>query len=599
MNQKTRDEISNEYKWDLSVIYKNIDEFNKDLESITKEIEKLDNYKNNLMNSSSNLYECLKLERDISRKIEKIYTYAHLNFDSDTSNSIYQDLYGKVTNLYQIFSEKTAYINPTILKNDYSLIEKYYEEEPGLKEFEIGLKEVFRYKPHTLSENEEQLISRFDKVFSRSSKTYEALTDTDMTYGQIKDENNNLVELTDSNYSKYIKSNDRRVRKEAFECLYKAYKQFQNTITSTYTGDIEATSSIAKIRKFNSSIEASLFNDDVNIDVYNNLINTVSNNFEPLFNYYKLKTKILGLDELHLYDTYVSVINEKPKEYSFDEAKNLVINALSVFGEKYIDDLKQAFSQKWIDIYNNKGKRGGAYSGGCYDTYPYVLLNYEGTLNDVSTLAHELGHSMHSYYSRKNNSYQDSDYKIFVAEVASTVNELLLAKYMLKNSKDRSEKLIILNNLLDLFKATIYRQTMFAEFEKDVYERSENGEILTSELLCDLYYKINQKYFGDSVYLDEEIKYEWARIPHFYYNFYVYKYATGLSAACYIVDAILSGKKDAKENYLKFLSLGGSMKPLEELKVAGVDMTDSKVVLSAIKMFEEILEEFEETYNQK
>ncbi len=332
MNQKTRDEISNEYKWDLSVIYKNIDEFNKDLESITKEIEKLDNYKNNLMNSSSNLYECLKLERDISRKIEKIYTYAHLNFDSDTSNSIYQDLYGKVTNLYQIFSEKTAYINPTILKNDYSLIEKYYEEEPGLKEFEIGLKEVFRYKPHTLSENEEQLISRFDKVFSRSSKTYEALTDTDMTYGQIKDENNNLVELTDSNYSKYIKSNDRIVRKEAFECLYKAYKQFQNTITSTYTGDIEATSSIAKIRKFNSSIEASLFNDDVNIDVYNNLINTVSNNFEPLFNYYKLKTKILGLDELHLYDTYVSVINEKPKEYSFDEAKNLVINALSVFG---------------------------------------------------------------------------------------------------------------------------------------------------------------------------------------------------------------------------------------------------------------------------
>ena len=599
MNQKTRDEISNDYKWDLSVIYKNIDEFNSDLENVTKEIEKIDEYNTNLMNNSSNLYECLKLERDLSRKIEKIYTYAHLNFDSDTSNSIYQDLYGKVTNLYQKFSEKTSFINPTILKYDYSLIEKYYEEEPKLKEFEIGLKEVFRYKPHTLSESEEQLISKFDKVFSNPSKTYEVLTDTDMTYGNIKDENGKEVELTDSNYSKYIKSNDRRVRKEAFECLYKTYKQFQNTITSTYVGDIEATSSIAKIRKFNSSIESSLFNDDVNIDVYNNLIKTVTNNFEPLFKYYNLKKKILGLDELHLYDTYVSVVNEKPKEYSFEEAKDLVINALSVFGDQYITDLKKAFTQKWIDVYNNKGKRGGAYSGGCYDTYPYVLLNFEGTLNDVSTLAHELGHSMHSYYSRKNNTYQDSDYKIFVAEVASTVNELMLAKYMLKNSKDKSEKLIILNNLLDLFKATIYRQTMFAEFEKDVYEKSENGEVLTSELLCDLYYKINKKYFGDSVVLDEQIKYEWARIPHFYYNFYVYKYATGLSAACYIVDSILSGKENAKENYLKFLSLGGSQKPLDELKVAGVDMTDSKVVLSAIKMFEEILKEFEETYSQK
>ena len=597
MNQKLREEISDEFKWDLSAIYKNIDEFNKDYDEVSKHLNEFDLYKSNLMDSSSNLYNCLMLENNLSRKISKLYTYAHLNFDADTGNSFYQDLYGKVVNLNQKFSEKVAFIDPLILKSDYSLIEKYYVEEPRLKEFEIGLKEVFRYKNHTLSEKEEEIISKFDNVFSLSGKTYEALTDTDLTYGNIKDENGNSVELTDSNYSKYIKSNDRRVRKEAFDTLYKAYSSFQNTIASTLKGDIESTSCVSKVRKFNSSIEASLFNDNINIDVYNNLINTVSNNFEPLFKYYKLKKKMLKLDEMHLYDTYVSVIDNGNKEYSFDEAKKLVLNALSVFGDKYISDLSKAFSQKWIDIYNNKGKRGGAYSGGCYDTYPYVLLNYEGTLNDVSTLAHELGHSMHSYYSRQNNSYQNSDYKIFVAEVASTVNELMLAKYMLKTTNDKNEKLIILNNLLDLFKATIYRQTMFAEFEKEIYERHENGEILTADYLNNLYYDLNKKYFGDSVILDEEIKYEWARIPHFYYNFYVYKYATGLSAACYIVQSILDGKENARENYLKFLSLGGSMEPLDELKVAGVDMTKPEVVESAIHMFEEILNEFETIYN--
>ena len=418
-----------------------------------------------------------------------------------------------------------------------------------------------------------------------------------MTYGNIIDENGESVELTDSNYNKYIKSNDRRVRKEAFDELYRVYSNFKNTICSTIKGNIEANTSIAKIRGYESAIEASLFSDNIDVSVYNNLIDTVSNNLSSLFKYYDLKKKILGLDEMHLYDTYVSIINEKPREYTFDEAKELVKKALSVLGDKYINDLNNAFTKKWIDIYNNKGKRGGAYSGGSYDTYPYVLLNFEGTLNDVSTLAHELGHSMHSYYSRLNNSYQDSNYKIFVAEVASTVNELLLSKYLLKNTSDKREKLIILNNLLDLFKATIFRQTMFAEFEKNIYEKHEKGEILTAELLCNDYYELNKKYFGNSVYVDDEIKYEWERIPHFYYYFYVYKYATGLSAACYIVNGILSGSKDALDNYLKFLTLGGSMDPLDELKVAGIDMTKPDSILSAIHMFDEILEEFEQLYN--
>lgn len=594
--QKIREEISNEFKWDLDVIYSSENEFNDELKNIEKLILNLKDYKGNLMDNASNLYNALELETNISRLLSKAHTYANCHFDSDTGNPNYQNMLGKVDNLYQKFSSESSFIEPTILKCDYDKIEQFYKEEPKLKDYETNLKETFRHKAHTLSEKEENIVSSLDKALTNASKTYEALTDTDLTHGFITDEEGKQVELTDSNYNKYLKSTNRKVRKEAFETLYKTYSNFENTICSCLTGDIETTSSIAKIRKFNSSIEASLFNDNVNIDVYNNLIDTVSNNLSPLFRYYDLKKKMLGLDEMHLYDAYVSIVNEKPKEYSFEEAKNLVLETLEIFGDDYLNNLKKAFDQKWIDIYNNKGKRGGAYSGGAYDTYPYVLLNFEGALNDVSTLAHELGHSMHSYYSRLNNSYQNSSYKIFVAEVASTVNELLLAIHMLKKSNEKREKLIILNSLLDLFKATIYRQTMFAEFEEGIYEKHEKGEILTSKVLCEYYYDLNKKYFGPNVYVDEQIKYEWERIPHFYYNFYVYKYATGLSAACFIVNNILNNVPGAKENYLKFLSLGGSLDPLDELKVAGVDMTKPEVVLSAIKMFEEILDEFEKTY---
>lgn len=597
MKQKLREEISNEYKWDLEAIYKNKEEFEDELKKIEQEIDKIDKYKDILMESSSNLLECLELDTNISRRLSKAHTYANCYFDSDTGNASYQEMLGKVNNLYQKYSEKISFIEPSILKCDYNTIQKYMEESPKLKSYERNLKEIYRFKKYILSDNEEKIISNLEKALDSSSTTYESLTDTDMTYGNIIDENGESVELTDSNYNKYIKSNDRRVRKEAFDELYRVYSNFKNTICSTIKGNIEANTSIAKIRGYNSAIEASLFSDNIDVSVYNNLIDTVSNNLSSLFKYYDLKKKILGLDEMHLYDTYVSIINEKPREYTFDEAKELVKKALSVLGDKYINDLNNAFTEKWIDIYNNKGKRGGAYSGGSYDTYPYVLLNFEGTLNDVSTLAHELGHSMHSYYSRLNNSYQDSNYKIFVAEVASTVNELLLSKYLLKNTSDKREKLIILNNLLDLFKATIFRQTMFAEFEKNIYEKHEKGEILTAELLCNDYYELNKKYFGNSVYVDDEIKYEWERIPHFYYYFYVYKYATGLSAACYIVNGILSGSKDALDNYLKFLTLGGSMDPLDELKVAGIDMTKPDSILSAIHMFDEILEEFEQLYN--
>lgn len=593
MNQKLRSEINDEYKWDLTQIYDNKELFDKDLLTCLEQINEIKNCEN-ITDSAQNLYNCLELEYNTARLLDKLYMYAHLSLDTDTTNTDAQEMVGKVRNLFKEYDSSTSFIKPTLLKEDYTLIEQYYKEEEKLKEYEVVLKDLFRYKNHTLSEEQELIVSKLSKSLNSSSNTYEMLTDSDMIFGFIKDESGNNVELTSSNYSKYLKSKNRDVRKQAFDLTYETYSKYRNTIASTYVGDIEASSTLASIYNFNSALEASLFNDEINVEVYDNLIKTVSDNLEVLYKYYEIKKRALNLDELHLYDTYVSIVDEDTKEYSFEEAKDLVKKSLNVLGENYLNDLEKAFNEKWIDIYNNKGKRSGAYSSGSYDTNPYLLLNYENTLNDVSTLAHELGHSLHSYYSKKNNNFQNSGYKIFVAEVASTVNELLLAFYQLNNTNDKGEKLVILNNLLDLFKATIYRQTMFAEFEKEMYKKHENNEILTHEVLCDSYYDLNKKYFGENVVIDEYIKYEWERIPHFYYNFYVYKYATGLSAACYIVQNLLENTNNMKEKYLNFLKLGGSMPPLEELKTMGIDMTDSEVIKSAIKMFDKILNDFQE-----
>ena len=379
--------------------------------------------------------------------------------------------------------------------------------------------------------------------------------------------------------------------------LHDKYKKYIRTIATIYKSEVETNVVTAKIKNYDSAISASLYSDNVPVKIYDNLIKVVNDNLNVLYNYYDLKKKILSLDEFHMYDTYVEIINKVDKKYTFDEAKEMVISALSVLGDEYISNLKKAFDEKWIDIYHNKGKRSGAYSSGNYDINPYVLLNYEGTLDDVSTLAHELGHSMHTYLSCHNNPYQYSSYEIFVAEVASTVNELLLANYMLKNSKDKNEKLAIINHILDLYKATLFRQTMFAEFEQKTHSLREQGEVLTSDLLSNIYYDLIKKYFGKNVVCDDLIKYEWARIPHFYYGFYVYKYATGISAASYIVDGILNNKEGQLESYINFLKTGGSMYPLDELKVANIDLTNEEVIQSAIKTFEKYIKEFIEIYN--
>ena len=590
---KDRSMIETKDKWDLSLIYKTEKDFENELE-ITKNLilEYRKKYENHTMDNANIFYNSIIDSLEISRKLDKLYVYASMKSNEDVSNNDNQELKNKVINLYDLATANMFFVDTELLKEDYAKIEKFYQDEPKLLEHEVNIKDTFRYKKHTLSDIEEKLLSNISKAFGNDEQTYGYLTDSDMTFGTIKNEDNKEVELTDTNYSIYIKSKDRRVRKEAFDALYNHYKQFKNTITSTFDGSIKQSVSIAKLRKYNSAFEASLFKDEISIDVYNTLVNTIHENLNIFHKYYDLKKKVLNLDEFHLYDVYVEMVKDYDKKYSFDEAKQIVINALSVLGNDYIETFKKAFDEKWIDIYPNKNKRGGAYSGGSYDTKPYILLNYQGTLNDVSTLAHEGGHSMHSYYTRTNQPIQYGDYPIFVAEVASTVNEILLAKYMLKNSTSKEEKLVILNQLLELFKGTIYRQVMFSEFEKYAYDLVENDDVITSDKLCDKYYQLNKLYFGDNVVVDDLIRYEWEKVPHFYYNFYVYKYATGISAACKIVDGILNNEKDALDNYLNMLKSGSRQNPLDTLKIAGVDMTDKEVYESAIKMFDETIEEF-------
>lgn len=591
--QKTRSEIDKNYQWDLSTIYGSIDEWNKEYISTKDKLPSLTKYKGSLLKDANTLLEFLNLDTEINRKLDKLFSYAHLLNDEDTTNTKNQELFGKIVNLNNEYSKITTFVKPELLKSNYEQIKAFYKDLPELKEYEVLLEEIYRYKEHTLDEREERIVAELNKSLSSPSEIFEKLTDADMKFPDIVDEKGNSVEFTESNYSIFIRSKDRRVRKDAFNILHNTYGKYKNTLSETYASLVEVEVALSKIYNFESAIKMSLFDDNIDVSVYDNLVKTVNENLKELYKYYDLRKKILNLDEQHLYDTYVSLVEDDNKNYTFSEAKDLVLKALSVLGDDYVEILNKAFDEKWIDVFNNVGKRSGAYSSGCYDTNPFILLNFEGKLDDVSTLSHELGHSVHSYLSREFNSYQNASYKIFVAEVASTVNELLLNNYMLKNTSDKNEKLSILNKQLELFKSTIFRQTMFAEFERDMHAIVEQNGVLTNEVLCDAYYKLVKKYFGDSVYIDETIKYEWSRIPHFYYNFYVYKYATGLSAAAFIASQILSGNKEYIEKYKNFLKLGGSMYPIDELRQIDIDMTKKEVVESAIEMFKNTLEEFE------
>ena len=596
---KTRNEIDSSDKWSIDLIYKDVDSFNKDLKKVELEIEKLIELSEVFTESSEKFKEFFIQDEVVSRLLDKLAIYAHCKNDEDKTNSKYQEIKGKITNLYAEYSEKTSSVIPNILKMNREVVYQYINEQEDLKPYKYFLDMILSKKEHVLGEDIEKVLSAYQPVLSASGSTSTYLTDADLEFGTIEDEKGEKIEFNEANYSTLIVSEDRTLRKNAFEKLYNTYGKVKNTLTSTYSTTVNNDSITSRLRNYNSSIEMYLKPKNIPIELYNNLIKVVRNNLDVLYEYYDLKKEILNLDEFHLYDTYVKVIKDSNKKYTFDEAKDIVIDALSIYGEDYTKVLKSAFTDGWIDKYPNKGKRSGAYSTGSYDTLPYVLLNYTNEYNDVSTLAHELGHSMHSYFAVKNNPYITADYPIFLAEIASTTNELLLSHYMYEKSNNRLEKLNILNEKLDLFKATIFRQTMFAEFEKNAHEYVDNKNVLTSDYLCDMYYKLNKDYFGDNVVIDEETKYEWLRIPHFYTPFYVYQYATSLSISCYVSQNIINDTPGFKDRYIEFLSSGGRDYPLEVLKIIDIDLTDTKVFESAIDEFRKTLEEFKRIYYEK
>lgn len=594
MENKKRDEILEQDKWDLSKIFESKEDFLDAKEKVKNLLDKVVSFKGRILDSSDTLYEFYKSDEELSRLSEKVYVYAKLLTDGDTKNNDNKALSMQVEKMFEDIYAQTSFIKTEFLSKDYDLVLKYIGENEKLKEYAYNLEKIYRYKDHTLSEEEERIITLASNAFGTGYNVFYNFNNADISLGTIHDEDDNEVELTNSNYIKYMNSRNRDVRIDAFNHMYEYFKKFKNTLAASYNGQVKENFFVSDVKKYESPLVESLYADAIDKKVYETLINTIHSKMNVMYDYMDLRRKALGYDELHMYDIYVDIMDAPVKSISFEDGKKIVFDALKPLGEEYLNDLNKAFDERWIDKYPSVGKKSGAYSWGVYDTYPYLLLNYDDTVDSVSTMAHELGHSMHSYYSIKNQNYYNHSYPIFLAEIASTVNEVLLNDYLYKNAKTKEEKILYLVEFLDKVRTTIYRQTMFAEFEMIVHDKYKEGVSLTSDMLCNTYYDLNKLYYGPNVVSDDLIRYEWSRIPHFYSSFYVYKYATGLSAAISIASDILSGKEGAREAYLKFLSSGGSDYPLNILKKVDVDMTDEKPILKAIKMFEDKLSELKE-----
>ena len=594
MEYKSRKEVPNEYKWDLSKMYKTNEEIEKDIDRVNELTPKILEFKSHIMDSSNSLYEFLKLTEEQDRIVNKLYVYSKMSFDVDTKNNETKSLKMKIEKLSEGLSEKFSFIEPEMMRFEYKKVLEYIKENKKLEEYKFYLEDIYRFKPHSLSQKEEDIYVRAINAFGNCSEAFSALNNADIDLGYIKNEKGEDVKLTQSNYFVFMKSKDRKERENAFNAMYNYYKNRKNTLASTYVGEIKESSFVTNVKKYNSTLERSLFNDNIDKSVYKNLIETIHKNMNLIYDYMSLRKKMLNLDELHMYDIYVDLVESDKDSIPFEEGKKILFEALKPLGDKYLTDLNKAFDEKWIDIYPSEGKRSGAYSWGCYDSYPYLLLNYNDTVDAVSTMGHELGHSMHSYYSHSQN-YVDSNYPIFLAEIASTVNEVLINDYLYKNAKSKNEKIFYLVDFLDTVRTTLYRQTMFAESEMIMFEKHENTNVsLTEEEISNTYYDLNKLYYGDNVVSDDNIRYEWSRIPHFYTPFYVYKYATGLSAALSIANRILKGDTKTKDDYLVFLSSGGNDYPLNILKKVGVDMETPKPIEEALSLFEDKLNELKE-----
>lgn len=590
-----RSEIPVEETWNLEDIFATDDDWNKEFDEVKALLPGVQAFKGKLGESPDLLYDALQYQDQLLSRLVKLYTYAHMRYDQDTTNSFYQSMDDKIKGLYSMAASALAYIVPELLEIEEQTLNNFLTEKEELKLYKHALEETNLQRPHVLSADQEALLAKASEVMDASSNTFGMLNNADLEFPTIQDENDEEVEITHGRFINFLESDDQRVRRDAFKAVYETYGKFRNTFASTLSGNVKRNHFNAEVRKYESARHAALSANHIPESVYDNLVNTINDNLHLLHRYVKLRKKVLGVEELHMYDLYTPLVKEVKMDVQYDEAKSMIFEGLAPLGDNYLTVLKEGFENRWVDVQENKGKRSGAYSSGAYGTNPYILMNWQNNVNNLFTLAHEFGHSVHSYYTRKTQSYPYGDYSIFVAEVASTCNEALLNDHLLKTIDDDKKRLFLLNHFLEGFRGTVFRQTMFAEFEHLIHQKVQSNEALTAESLTAAYYDLNKKYFGEEdIVIDEEIGLEWSRIPHFYYDYYVYQYATGYSAATALSKQILEEGKPAVERYIEFLKSGSSDFPIEVLKKAGVDMTSTKPIEDACKVFEEKLNEMEE-----
>jgi oligoendopeptidase F len=596
----SREQIAAEYKWHLEDLYTSDEAWQADYDKVKAMLPTVVKYKGKLDSSGKSLLACLQLRDEITMITGRLYPFARMHQDENTADNKYQALTGKAQSLNVEVNTATSFIEPEIVAIPAERLAKIRKKEQGLSVYNFYFESLMQQKQHVLSKKEEALLSRAGEVAQTPATIFNVLANAEVKFPIMKDEAGEEVQLSEGRYNNYLRSSDRRVRQDAFVGILDSYKQYRNTLAATLNGHVKQHVFFAQAHNYNSSQEAALTANRIPVAVYDNLISTVDHNLAPLHRYVALKKKALDLDEIHMYDLYAPMVKDVNIQLSYPEALDLVRQALAPLGKEYMDNFNKGVSSHWIDVYENQGKRSGAYSWGVYGVHPFVFLNYNGQFGDASTLAHEMGHAMHSFYSAANQPYPTSDYVIFTAETASTTNEILLIDYMLKKTTDKKEKLYLLNQYLENIRTTLYRQTMFAEFEKIIHEKSEDGETLTADMLEKIYHELNVKYFGPEMVIDKEIDIEWARIPHFYRNFYVYQYATGYSAATAFAEQLQNEGEPAQKRYIEnFLKAGGSDTPIAILKRAGVDMSTPHPIEITLAKFNELLDELEALLAEK
>ena len=586
-----RSEISDEYKWSVKDLYSSDELWNNDYEKALKSTQEKSSFEGCVMDSADTLADALSESEKDDYITERLYVYAFMRYYEDTSDGTYQQMSGKAQMLAVKMSEKYSFLVPEIMVADDDKVARFLDSDK-IKPYRHLLCDMLAKKEHTCSQKEEKLLAMASQMADSPSDIFSKFNNADVKFGKVHDEHGDEKELTSAGVSVFMESRDRNVRKEAFYALYRQYKSYINTLAASYYGNVKQAVFFANARNYESTLQMYLSGSFIPESVYTNLIDTVNNNLDKMHDYVSLRKKTLGVDELHFYDIYAPLTSDYTVNVSYENAKETVLDALKILGDDYVSQVKKGYESGWVDVYENDGKRSGAFSWGAYGTHPYIFLNYTETLNDIFTLIHETGHAMHTYYSNETQPYTYAGYKIFVAEVASTCNEVILIDYLLKHSRSDEEKKYLYGHYLEQFKGTLFRQTMFAEFEMITHRMAQDGEVLNAESLCGTYKKLNEKYFGKDMVIDEEIAYEWARIPHFYTPFYVYQYATGFSAAVAIATKIINGDKEVLHGYREFLKGGSSMHPIELLSLCKIDMSKPDVIQDALNVFGSLIEDF-------